>query len=497
MKPSASVIEAPIVSDLRNKDSNDPTQIQMPHLMSKGFGLVPLAVMSNPDVSMGAKGLYAYVASKAESSVTVDIPYADLLGDLHTTRQTFKRYCRELLAAGLMRAYVRRDAMAIGVRDLPYGVVRFAIPRREIPQVGEEAERFMSSKAKPQRSIDSENILETPAKDVMSLGYGLCPQMVFRDSRLEPGAKAIYGYLASFAGAGMTAFPSQQLMLKELNMSRPTYTKHLKQLQAYGYVKVERRKNERNEFTSNIYELVREPEIDDERMEAYSQLRKRTLEASRLRRCASESQGSVEALAEIITSDKTLAAMVAAAIVDNLDAVENSPVSKNFTVEEKPSSEPVSKNFTVDSPVSSFFTNPVSKNFTVVNSVNSNKGQVTDSTYQPTLGCSQVVTGEERETAPSRGKLVGKTTDGFEKLVADSMKPVPQAKLEAVRSAYDNRRSQGYSASDIALAYEAYRASYVAEHKSLKHAKQLDRWLVDGDGLVSYAMMIEVATSIR
>lgn len=350
----------------------------------------------------------------------------------------------------------------------------------------------MSSKAKPQRSIDGENILETPAKDVMSLGYGLCPQMVFRDSRLEPGAKAIYGYLASFAGAGMTAFPSQQLMLKELNMSRPTYTKHLKQLQAYGYVKVERRKNERNEFTSNIYELVREPEIDDERMEAYSQLRKRALEASRLRRCASESQGSVEALAEIITSDKTLAAMVAAAIVDNLDAVENSPVSKNFTVEEKPSSEPVSKNFTVDSPVSSFFTNPVSKNFTVVNSVNSNKGQVTDSTYQPTLGCSQVVTGEERETAPSRGRLVGKTTDGFEKLVADSMKPVPQAKLEAVRSAYDNRRSQGYSASDIALAYEAYRASYVAEHKSLKHAKQLDRWLVDGDGLVSYAMMIEV-----
>lgn len=134
MKPSASAIEAPNVSDLRNKDSNDPAQIQMPHLMSKGFGLVPLAVMSNPDVSMGAKGLYAYVASKAESSVTVDIPYADLLGDLHTTRHTFKRYCRELLAAGLMRAYVRRDAMAIGVRDLPYGVVRFAIPRREIPQ---------------------------------------------------------------------------------------------------------------------------------------------------------------------------------------------------------------------------------------------------------------------------------------------------------------------------------------------------------------------------
>lgn len=134
MNRPVDAIETPSASGPLNKYAIDVSQAQMPHLMSKGFGLVPLAVTSNPDVSIGAKGLYAYVASKAESAVMVDISYDDLLSDLRTTRQTFKRYCRELLAAGLMRAYVRRDAVAIGVQDLPYGIVRFVIPRREIPR---------------------------------------------------------------------------------------------------------------------------------------------------------------------------------------------------------------------------------------------------------------------------------------------------------------------------------------------------------------------------
>lgn len=102
-------------------------------LMSEGFGLVPQIVTSNPEVSLSAKALYAYVASKAESSESVDIAYDDILSDLHTTRRTFKRLARELLEAGLMRAYVRRDAIAVGERDLPYGIVRFWIPRSEIP----------------------------------------------------------------------------------------------------------------------------------------------------------------------------------------------------------------------------------------------------------------------------------------------------------------------------------------------------------------------------
>ena len=325
-----------------------------------------------------------------------------------------------------------------------------------------------SDNSKRARSADAaENILAAPSADVMSLGYGLCPQMVFRDSRLEPGAKAIYGYLASFAGAGLTAFPSQQLMLEELNMSRPTYTKHLKQLQAYGYVKVERRKNKRNEFMSNVYELVREPAIDDERMSDYDALRQKSLEASRMARAVRESgidASTRDALAAILGNPET-AKRAIQGIVENSDAVENPPVSNNFTV---------------------------------ANSVKSNKGKVTGTTYQPTQIDSQVLTEDDGEnSARLAGGQARDERDDFEQFVDGSMKPVPPGKMDAVRAAYDRRVAEGYSPSDIARAYEAYRAAYAMEHKTLKQAKQLDRWLNAGDGLVTYATMIEVGPVFR
>ena len=331
------------------------------------------------------------------------------------------------------------------------------------------------------RDKEDENILASPAQDVMSLGYGLCPQMVFRDARLEPGAKAIYGYLASFAGVGMTAFPSQRLVLEELKMSRPTYSKHLKQLQAYGYVKVERRKNSRNEYMSNVYELVREPMIDDERMEAYRELRIRSLEASRLarrERNVSRDEARIDEIASILGS-RELAERAMQAVFSDLDPAEKPPLSNYFTVEENPSSE------------------PVSKNFTLVNSVNSIKGKIT--TYQPTRDGSQV---EE----PSEAKIEagGKGSEGpddlpesLRALLGISMKPVAPRRMEAVRRAYEQRIAEGYSESDIERSYEAYRAAYLSEHKTLKQAKQLDRWLVGGDGLISYAAIVGVGPKYR
>ncbi len=349
------------------------------------------------------------------------------------------------------------------------------------------------------RDKEDENILASPAQDVMSLGYGLCPQMVFRDARLEPGAKAIYGYLASFAGAGMTAFPSQRLMLEELKMSRPTYSKHLKQLQAYGYVKVERRKNSRNEYMSNVYELVREPMIDDERMEAYRELRIRSLEASRLarrERNVSRDEARIDEIASILGS-RELAERAMQAVFSDLDPAGKPPLSNYFTVEENPSSEPVSNNFTVDTPVSNIFTEPVSKNFTLANSVNSIKGKVT--TYQPTRDGSQVEEPSEAkiEAGGKGSKGTDDTPESLRALLGISMKPVAPRRMEAVRRAYEQRIAEGYSESDIERSYEAYRAAYLSEHKTLKQAKQLDRWLVDGDGIISYAAIVGVGPKYR
>lgn len=94
---------------------------------------------------------------------------------------------------------------------------------------------------------------------IMARGYGIIPQLIARDERLTPEAKSIYCYFSSFAGAGFEpVFPSRDLMLKELNMSKDRYYRHLKLLITCNYISVERVKVG-NLHSKNIYTLVQLP----------------------------------------------------------------------------------------------------------------------------------------------------------------------------------------------------------------------------------------------
>lgn len=101
------------------------------------------------------------------------------------------------------------------------------------------------------------NILKT--EGIMSQGFGISPKILFRDKRLTPEAKAIYGYLASYAGSGKTAFPGRDLMLEELGMSVKRYYKHLNLLIQYGYLKIEKSRDRYGSFDKNTYVLVSNP----------------------------------------------------------------------------------------------------------------------------------------------------------------------------------------------------------------------------------------------
>lgn len=88
---------------------------------------------------------------------------------------------------------------------------------------------------------------------IFSDGYGFVPKMLMRDKRLTIEAKAIYSYLSSFAGAGMTAFPSVELMIAELGISKDRFYKHRKLLIDLGYVGIEQSKGEGSTFAKNTY----------------------------------------------------------------------------------------------------------------------------------------------------------------------------------------------------------------------------------------------------
>ena len=91
---------------------------------------------------------------------------------------------------------------------------------------------------------------------ILAHGYGLIPKLVTRDKNLSIEAKAIYAYLAAFAGNTQEAFPGVSLICDELNISKKRYLSHRKALVERGYIEIKReRQEDGNGFSKNIYVL--------------------------------------------------------------------------------------------------------------------------------------------------------------------------------------------------------------------------------------------------
>ena len=94
---------------------------------------------------------------------------------------------------------------------------------------------------------------------VNAQGFGTIPKTLTRDPRLPIGAKGLYAYFCSFAGAGNTAFPCRDTILKDLKINKETYYKHLNLLKELDYIRCEQ-KNERACFRHNVFTIVACPD---------------------------------------------------------------------------------------------------------------------------------------------------------------------------------------------------------------------------------------------
>lgn len=86
-------------------------------------------------------------------------------------------------------------------------------------------------------------------------GYGLIPRAIMRNKELSLQARAIYSYLASFAGNTGKAWPSVDLMVAELGITRNTFFKYLKELKEAGAVDVRKEETTDGTFGKNVYYL--------------------------------------------------------------------------------------------------------------------------------------------------------------------------------------------------------------------------------------------------
>ena len=94
---------------------------------------------------------------------------------------------------------------------------------------------------------------------VMSKGYGTIPKLVMQHESLSVEAKAIYAYLASYAGAGDTAYPSVSIMCKHLGMSRDRFYRHRKALLENDFIRITKNQNEGG-WSNNLYTVVSVPQ---------------------------------------------------------------------------------------------------------------------------------------------------------------------------------------------------------------------------------------------
>ena len=94
---------------------------------------------------------------------------------------------------------------------------------------------------------------------ILEEGFGPVARKVMRDPRLTIGAKGLYSYLVSLAGAGMVTWPKKTTICKELGIHHETYNKYLTQLIELDYVRVTPRRDPNGQFLGNLYTIVAVP----------------------------------------------------------------------------------------------------------------------------------------------------------------------------------------------------------------------------------------------
>ncbi len=96
--------------------------------------------------------------------------------------------------------------------------------------------------------------LKTELGDIKKKGFGIIPKLIMQDEELSIEAKAIYSYMASYAGAGDTAFPGVEKMIRDLAISEKRFYNHRKQLVEQGYITITKTRDG-NRRSNNIYTL--------------------------------------------------------------------------------------------------------------------------------------------------------------------------------------------------------------------------------------------------
>ncbi len=86
-------------------------------------------------------------------------------------------------------------------------------------------------------------------------GFGIIQRKIMQDTVLTPTAKAIYSFLASYAGSDGSCFPKVSTIMHFIGISKGTYYRHITILKERGYISTTQMR-EKDKFGRVLYVLT-------------------------------------------------------------------------------------------------------------------------------------------------------------------------------------------------------------------------------------------------
>ena len=230
-------------------------KLRVEGILFKGFGHIPKFIMLDTDLTIEAKGIYAYFCSFAGSGNSAFPSRDKILKDLSIGKDRYYKHYNLLILNGYLSAeQERRKDEKTGEVYLGNNIYTLiANPKKYV----EKREQEDLHKNKGYSRIRNSGM--------KSLGYGTIAKAPMLDNRLPLQAKAIYAYFCSFAGSGNSAFPKLSNILYHLQISEKTYYKYYGELVKFNYITPIQR-NIKGRFSVNDYYINETP--DEELVES-------------------------------------------------------------------------------------------------------------------------------------------------------------------------------------------------------------------------------------
>lgn len=220
------------------------TKLEIEGINFQGYGIIPKAVMLDPDLTLEAKAIYAYFCSYAGAGNS-SFPGRDkILDDLNVSIGAYYRHLKLLRDFEYLKIIQNRKGA--------YFKNTYILPQR--------LERYEIIKPIANTSIYVEkNFVQHEKYSMKAFGYGMIPKAVMKDPRLTLKAKGIYAYFCSYAGAGDFISKYRDQMLRHLGIGKDSYYKHLDLLKEYRYIQSELYKKEGNFYAKTCFILCEFP----------------------------------------------------------------------------------------------------------------------------------------------------------------------------------------------------------------------------------------------